>query len=674
VQTYIYDLAVYHLDVDVDWTGDTIRCGLLDSSYTFDPTHEHFATLASAELTTGSGYTAGGADMPDRSILNGPGYTAWCSGPATWDVPNGNTLTSHWAVVFKQTGDPTTSPLLCAILLDTGGNDVTNTDGPFTITFDTTSGVFRVNGPKPAGPPGPPGPPGLPGSDGLPGADGADGQPGPVGPTGATGPPGVSGAPGEPGSVWWFGSGPPAASLGNSSDAYLDNASGNVYAKAGSTWVGQGNIVGPTGATGAAGATGPAGTPGAKWLFGSGVPGGTSGAVNDSYINTSNGDVYLKTASTTWTLQGNLKGPQGNPGPTGAAGPTGATGATGPAGATGAGVKTGGPPAASLIKNTSADYDTVWKVLGPGDVSAVPAGQGLPAAGSTSQFLMKNSAVAYDSGWHTLGLTDITPAAAAATRAVPAGGFKGVPLIKNTGTDYDMVWAPDGTLVIADVQHPTSDFLGAYPLGVSMQIISSTFATSDGGFPAPVTAQVLTVKPNTAQAYQIWSRYTAGSAPDAWYRSGSTTAWSPWARLAGDTYRILSGSTSQSIPDSTYTLAATWTGTDANVGDVTYVAPGFQVGTAGLYSIGGFALFGGAPTATGAPYGLIGLGTTGGSAPDAWQRQSAPFPGATGALQISGQWDRQLAVGEQVSLFVYHNSGVARPITTRRFTIRRVGN
>jgi hypothetical protein len=73
-----------------------------------------------------------------------------------------------------------------------------------------------------------------------------------------------------------------------------------------------------------------------QWRYGTTVPAAALGAMGDFYLNTQTGDVYYKTNSTTWTLTGNIKGPQGNVGATGATGPAGATGPQGPAGATGA--------------------------------------------------------------------------------------------------------------------------------------------------------------------------------------------------------------------------------------------------------------------------------------------------------------------------------------------------
>lgn len=75
------------------------------------------------------------------------------------------------------------------------------------------------------------------------------------------------------------------------------------------------------------GGTGPAGPPGKSIMDGSGAPAGSLGAVGDLYINYVNGDLYEKTASTTWTLDGNIRGPQGIQGIQGPVGPS--TGAAG---------------------------------------------------------------------------------------------------------------------------------------------------------------------------------------------------------------------------------------------------------------------------------------------------------------------------------------------------------
>lgn len=81
-------------------------------------------------------------------------------------------------------------------------------------------------------------------------------------------------------------------------------------------------------------AAGPTG--GEAWFTGAGAPAGATGVVGDFYLDSNNGDYYEKTATTTWTLRGNLRGPAGATGPTGSTGATGPAGPAGPTGSTGA--------------------------------------------------------------------------------------------------------------------------------------------------------------------------------------------------------------------------------------------------------------------------------------------------------------------------------------------------
>lgn len=99
--------------------------------------------------------------------------------------------------------------------------------------------------------------------------------------------------------------------------------------------------MGPQGPAGAIGAQGPAGVAGSKMHNVTGAPATSLGVIGDWALNTSNGDVYEKTASTTWTKRGNFKGATGEQGPAGTQGPKGDTGATGPQGPAGAKGATG---------------------------------------------------------------------------------------------------------------------------------------------------------------------------------------------------------------------------------------------------------------------------------------------------------------------------------------------
>lgn len=114
------------------------------------------------------------------------------------------------------------------------------------------------------------------------------------------------------GSVWYTGAGAPSAGLGANGDLYLNTSNGDIYQKAAGSWGSPiENITGPTGATGAIGATGPAGTNGATWYTGAGAPSAGTGVDGDLYYNTSNGDIYKKTAGSWGSPISNITGPTG---------------------------------------------------------------------------------------------------------------------------------------------------------------------------------------------------------------------------------------------------------------------------------------------------------------------------------------------------------------------------
>jgi len=118
---------------------------------------------------------------------------------------------------------------------------------------------------------------------------------------------------------FFFGTGVPSAGLGVNGDVYLDTITSNLYKKVTGAWVLQ------TSVQGIQGVPGPTGAPGSQILSGAGAPAGGLGVNTDFYINSTNGDYYLKAAGV-WNLQGNLKGPIGLTGATGSPGAAGAAG------------------------------------------------------------------------------------------------------------------------------------------------------------------------------------------------------------------------------------------------------------------------------------------------------------------------------------------------------------
>jgi len=141
---------------------------------------------------------------------------------------------------------------------------------------------------------------GITGAAGATGATGATGPAGPVGPAGADstvpGPAGSNGANGTDGAdglSFRFGTGVPSSGLGIDGDSYVDLASPDLdyYTKTGGTWSDTTlNIKG---------------TQGQNFFQGVGVPNPSLGVDGDSYLNSTNGDLYLKTSSA-WGVTGNI--------------------------------------------------------------------------------------------------------------------------------------------------------------------------------------------------------------------------------------------------------------------------------------------------------------------------------------------------------------------------------
>jgi len=96
---------------------------------------------------------------------------------------------------------------------------------------------------------------------------------------------------------WLSGNGVPAPGFGAVDDKYINFDNGHVFEKtAASTWTFQYDT------------TGIDGTAGDVWHNGDGAPSSELGTIGDMYLNNLNSDYYQKTAASTWTLRGDLKG------------------------------------------------------------------------------------------------------------------------------------------------------------------------------------------------------------------------------------------------------------------------------------------------------------------------------------------------------------------------------
>ena len=231
----------------------------------------------------------GGGTALAASASSGPVNNGEITGCYTNAAVNG----SH-ALVLQNAG--TTCPSgTSAISWNEQGP--TGTTGP--------AGPTGATGPAgPTGATGPAGPTGAIGPAGSAGPAGAIGPAGPIGPAGQTG---QTGAAGTNGNTILNGTDPPASSIGNNGDFYIDTATDVLYGPmAGGAWPATGvSLVGPQGS---------AGTPGANVFTSDGAPSGSTCTSGDSDIDYTTGDVY-QCDSGAWSYTDySLQGPAGSAG------------------------------------------------------------------------------------------------------------------------------------------------------------------------------------------------------------------------------------------------------------------------------------------------------------------------------------------------------------------------
>ena len=212
------------------------------------------------------------------------------------------------------------------------------------------------------------------------------------------GPEGPQGIQGPEGSSVNVGTGSPASTFGNDGDVYIDDSNGDLYSKSSGSWTLDGNITGPQGQQGIQGPEGPEGPQGIQGIegpvgpqgpqglqgtsirSGSGAPASSLGNDGDIYVDEDNGDLYGKTSGS-WSLTGNLTGPQG---------PQGVEGPVGPEGPQGVGVPDGGLTGQVLAKVSNTNSDTEW--VDPdiqGSFRAVLSGDRVRPLGKISQGFTK---------------------------------------------------------------------------------------------------------------------------------------------------------------------------------------------------------------------------------------------------------------------------------------------
>lgn len=128
------------LGAGFDLDTDTIKVMLLTSSHAQDQDAHEYIDDVSANEVSGTGYSAGGAALSNKAITqdNTDNEGVFDADDLTW---SSSTITARYAAIYKDTGTPGTSPILC--ILDFGENKV-STSGNFTIQW-AAEGILNLN-------------------------------------------------------------------------------------------------------------------------------------------------------------------------------------------------------------------------------------------------------------------------------------------------------------------------------------------------------------------------------------------------------------------------------------------------------------------------------------------------------------------------------------------------
>lgn len=129
-------------DGTIDWDDNsttTIKCALVTAAYTPDQDLHDFFDDVTNEVT-GTGYTAGGAAVANRSVTvdNTANHAEYDGDDVVWAS---STITARGAVIYKDTGTGATSPLIAYIDF---GSDQSSSNASFTIQWDT-DGIFTIS-------------------------------------------------------------------------------------------------------------------------------------------------------------------------------------------------------------------------------------------------------------------------------------------------------------------------------------------------------------------------------------------------------------------------------------------------------------------------------------------------------------------------------------------------
>lgn len=124
----------------IDLDTDTIKVMLLTNSHSNDIDTQEYIDDVSGNEVSGDGYDAGGAALASKAVTQDDtdDEGVFDAADLTWSA---SSITARYAVIYKDTGTPSTSPIICIIDF---GEDKTSVSGDFTIQW-ASEGIINLN-------------------------------------------------------------------------------------------------------------------------------------------------------------------------------------------------------------------------------------------------------------------------------------------------------------------------------------------------------------------------------------------------------------------------------------------------------------------------------------------------------------------------------------------------
>ena len=135
-----YKLKLFDSSTKIDLSSDTIKLAAVTSSYTPNIDTHDFWDDVSANEASGTGYTAGGATLANKSaaVVTASDLAKFDADDVTWTISSA--FSARYLVLYKSTGNSATSPLIGYIDL---GTTYSLASGTITLTW-SASGVLTI--------------------------------------------------------------------------------------------------------------------------------------------------------------------------------------------------------------------------------------------------------------------------------------------------------------------------------------------------------------------------------------------------------------------------------------------------------------------------------------------------------------------------------------------------